>query len=269
MSNTKRPVFNRQFISGISLMLSISLSGCVTQEYVTNSEDSIQERSINTKEAATARLQLALEYLKKGKIPQAKLNLDRAEQLNADVKGVYSTYAFYYQKVGEIKLANKAYLEALDRFPNDENTRNNYGAFLCTHERFEEAEKQFVISINSPFNTQTANSYENAGLCALRDESWQRAKDHLTAVLRYEAVRARSILGLTKANIELGDVDAAINSLRSYQRIYSQTPQSLWLAVQIEYKRKNSALADQLGAILLQKYPQSDQTKAYIAKKFK
>ena len=269
MSNRKIKAVNGCYIAVTSLILSLGLSGCVTQEYVTNSDDSVQERSINTKEAATARLQLALEYLRKGKIPQAKLNLDRAEQLNPDVSGMYSSYAFYYEKVGELKFANDAYLKALEKFPNNDNTRNNYGAFLCTNRRYEEAEQQFVIAINSSFNTQTANSYENAGLCALRDGNWQRAKKHLTAVLRYESVRARSILGLGKANIELGNVDDAMTQLRNYQSIYSQTSQSLWLAIQIEYKRNKLALADQLGAVLLQKYPNSDDAKAYIAKRFK
>lgn len=269
MNNAKYKTVNNCYITIILFMFSISLTGCVTQEFVTNSDDFVQERSINTKEAATARLQLALEYLRKGKTPQAKLNLDRAEQLNPDVPGMYSSYAFYYQKVGELKFADKAYLEALDRFPNNDNTRNNYGAFLCTNRRYEEAEKQFVIAINSSFNTQTANSYENAGLCALRDGNWERARGHLTAVLRYDAVRARSILGLGKANLELNNTQEAKQQLHNYQSIYSQTPQSLWLAIQIEYTLNKRALADRLGAVLLQKYPNSDEAKAYIEKRFK
>lgn len=268
MSREKRQRQRLCQIIGLGIVLCLGVSGCVTQEFIANSDEVIQERVINTKEAAMARLKLALEYLKTGKTAQAKLNLDRAEKLDDSLDGIYSSYAFYYQRVGEKALADKAYLKALDDYPNNFNTRNNYGAFLCDNRRYEEAEKQFVIAIKSAQNTQTANSYENAGLCALRDKKWKRARSHLSAVLRYESVRARSILGLVKANIELDLINEAAEQLRSYRRIYSQTSESLWLSIQIEKKRGSTAIAAQLGKILLQKYPNSAATKAYLSKEF-
>lgn len=269
MSREKRqrhPLFQT---IGLAIILCLTVGGCVTQEFVANSNEVIQERVINKKEAAMARLKLALEYLKTGKTAQAKLNLERAQKLDDSLDGIYSSYAFYYQKVGEIVLADKAYQKALEDFPENFNTRNNYGAFLCDNRRYDDAQKQFVIAINSSQNNQTANSYENAGLCALRDGKWKRAKSHLSAVLRYESVRARSILGLAKANVELNLLDDAAQQLRNYRRIYSQTSESLWLAIQIEHKRGSNAIAAQLGKVLLQKYPNSAATKAYLLKEFK
>ena len=167
-----------------------------------------------------------------------------------------------------LHLQIKLTLQALEDFPDNFNTRNNYGAFLCDNRRYDEAETQFVLAIKSPLNTQTANSYENAGLCALRDKKWQRAKSHLSAVLRYESIRARSILGLAKANLELGLLNDAAQQLRNYRRIYSQTSESLWLAIQIEQQRGSVDIAKQLARVLIQKYPNSAATKAYLAKEF-
>ncbi|MGB1298083.1 MAG: type IV pilus biogenesis/stability protein PilW [Psychrobium sp.] len=257
-----------QYFALLAMIGMSGLSGCVTQEFVAGSDELVQERTVNKKEAAMARLKLALEYLKNGNTAQAKLNLERAEKLDDSLDGIYSSYAYFYQTVGEEELADKAYQQALDDFPNNFNTRNNYGAFLCDNRRYEEAEAQFVKAIESPLNTQTANSYENAGLCALRDEKWQRAKSHLSAVLRYESIRARSILGLAKADLELGLFDEAAQQLRNYRRIYSQTSESLWLAIQVEQKRGSVDIAKQLGRMLLQKYPNSAATKAYLAKEF-
>ena len=100
------------------------------------------------------------------------------------------------------------------------------------------------------------------------DKKWQRAKSHLSAVLRYESIRARSILGLAKANLELGLLNDAAQQLRNYRRIYSQTSESLWLAIQIEQKRGSVDIAKQLARVLIQKYPNSAATKAYLAKEF-
>lgn len=255
-------------INILGIICCLGLSACVTQEFVAGSDEIIQERVVNKKEAAMARLKLALEYLKNGKTAQAKLNLDRAEKLDDSLDGIYSSFAYFYQTVGETELADQAYKKALDDFPNNFNTRNNYGAFLCDNRHYEAAEKQFVMAIESHLNTQTANSYENAGLCALRDENWQRAKKHLTAVLRYESIRARSILGLAKADLELGLINDAAAQLRNYRRIYSQTSESLWLAIQIEKKRGSTDIAKQLARVLIKKYPNSAATKAYFSQEF-
>lgn len=266
MNNRDYQLLESRFWGAIILMFSIILNGCVSQEYIANSDHVKQERVINSKEAALARLKLALEYLRTGKTAQAKLNLDRAEKLAPEIDGIYSSYAYYYQQVGESSLADKSYLKALQQFPKNDNTRNNYGAFLCENHRYDEAENQFSISIESPLNTKVANSHENAGLCALRDNRWLRAKKHFSAVLRYESLRVRAILGLVKVNIELDDIDAAILHLNDYKRIYSQTSQSLWLAIQIEYKQRNIISVHQLGNVLLEKYPNSAAATSYLEK---
>jgi len=269
MHNWDYQLLKPRYLSVVIFMFSIALSGCVSKEYIANSDQVIQERVINAKEAALARLKLALEYLRTGKTAQAKLNLDRAEKLAPTIDGIHSSYAYYYQQVGEVSLADKSYVKALILFPNNYNTRNNYGAFLCENHRYDEAEHQFSMSIKSSLNPQIANSHENAGLCALRDNNWLRAKNHFSAVLGYESLRVRAILGLVKVNIELDDINAAILHLNDYKRIYSQTSQSLWLAIQIEYKRRKMILVNQLGTILLEKYPNSTAAESYLAKSWK
>ena len=153
-------MIKRQQIAFLALLGWVGLSGCVTQEFVAGSDEIIQERVINKKEAALARLKLALEYLKTGNTAQAQLNLERAEKLDDSVDGIYSSYAYYYQTVGETALADKAYLQALEDFPDNFNTRNNYGAFLCDNRRYEEAEKQFVLAIEAKIGNDIINNIE-------------------------------------------------------------------------------------------------------------
>lgn len=256
----------RLLLSSVVSIAALFTSGCVTQQFVMGSDNEVKERVINTREAAMARLKLALEYLQSGKTEQAKLNLDRALQIDDELDGVHASFAYFYQQVGEYEKADKSYRDALSQFPNNANTRNNYGAFLCGQKDFDGANAQFLKAIETTENTAMANSYENAGLCALRDENWPRAIEHLTKVLGYEGNRARSILGLSKAHLHSKDIDTATKYLRNYRQRFAQTPQSLWLAIQIEQKLNNHALAEKLGQILKRNYPKSAETKLYMAK---
>ncbi|NRA60384.1 MAG: type IV pilus biogenesis/stability protein PilW [Psychrobium sp.] len=256
--------------SGLMIMLlCITLSGCVTKEYVRGPDNTLIERTFNSKEAAMARLKLALEYLRHGRTAQAKLNLDRAAATNSAIDGIDSSYAYYYQHVGDIDMADKSYRKALNSFPNNYNTRNNYGAFLCDNQRFVAAQRQFDLVLNTPSNAQVANSLENSGLCALRDNDWPLARKQLNAVIGYEKNRVRSILGLVKAEMELGNYPQSVLHLTNYKKVYVVTQQSLWLDVKLAHRLGNDDVVRKLGGDLVNKYPNSQAAKSFLDKDFK
>jgi len=250
-------------------LLALLISGCVTKEFVYGANNKVSERVTNNQRAAMARLKLAIEYLRKNKISAAKQNLDRAAHLNDSIDGIASSYAFYYQKVGENELADLSYRKALRQFPENSEIRNNYGAFLCDLKRYDQAHRQFVRAIKTKNNSQMASSHENAGLCALRNDNWVTAQKHLTTVLKYKPRQARAMLGLAKANLELTDLIGARNQLAGYNKIYVQTPESLWVQIQIENKAQNFSMVDGLGKILVREYPNSQAAKDYGSIDFK
>lgn len=249
------------------ILVAVLINGCVTKEYVY--EDSkLSERTIDTESAAMARLKLALEYLKQGHMVAAKLNLDRAARANDRIDGIQSSYAFYYEKVGEIVKADLAYKKAVAQFPGNANIRNNYGAFLCNQKNYQAANEQFILAINTDSNSQMANTHENAALCAIRAKDWSIAKTHLVRVLKYTPYHARSIINLAKTNAMLGDYDGAQTQLKAYRKLYANSPQSLWVNILIEHGQKNNAMVETFGQLLLNKFPDSKAAKKFIAKNF-
>jgi len=248
------------------MLLTFLISGCVTKEYVYGANNTVNERTKNGEDAAMARLKLAIEYLRQDKIAAAKQNLDRAAAISPNIDGVASSYAFYYQKVGENELADKSYRQAVRQFPQNSDIRNNYGAFLCELKRYQQANRQFVLAINTESNNQIAQTHENAGLCALRDNNWSTAQLHLTKVLNYYPNHARALLGLAKANLELSNLIGARTQLATYNKKYIQTPESLWVQIQIEHKAQNFAMVKGLGQILLRNYPSSNAAIEYGSK---
>lgn len=253
----------------LGLGMALGLSGCVTEHYTTGGGKTVAAPEKDPEDAALVRLQLALEYLKLNKTAQAKQNLDRAATLAPKMAGIQTSYAYYYQRVGEIVKAEQAYRLAVKRFPENANMRNNFGAFLCDLKRYDEADEQFVEAINTEGNAQMANSYENAGLCALRASNYQQASQYLKVVLRYESYRAKSLLGMAEAEFQSANYAAVRGYLARYDGVYQKSPQSLWLHIRMENELKNYSAVEKSGKLLLSKFPQSSQAMSYQANSFK
>ena len=75
--------------------------------------------------------------------------------------------AYYYQQVGEFDQAEDAYRDALRKDNDNADTYNNFGAFLCQINKFDEAEQLLQAAVKRPGYIRVAESYENlAFLCA-------------------------------------------------------------------------------------------------------
>lgn len=142
-----------RFLSLFSFLL--LLGGCATQQ-----------QNPETQAAAYARVQVALGYLQQNQYEAAKQSLDKALQHNADYYLPYLVLAHYYQLIGNNPQAENHYLIALEKDPNQGDSHNNYGAFLCQQGKFAEAFVQFETALASPDYYRLAQTHENTALCA-------------------------------------------------------------------------------------------------------
>jgi type IV pilus assembly protein PilF len=76
--------------------------------------------------------------------------------------------AFYYEKTGDLTLANNTFFYALLLAPNSGTIRNNYGAFLCRNGYSHESILYFMKSAKTPHYADAAEAYANAKFCAER-----------------------------------------------------------------------------------------------------
>lgn len=260
-------IINQSVKCLLLILVVFLINGCVTKEYIYE-DNKLSERIFDSENAAMARLKLALEYLRLGNMVAAKQNLDRAAKINSSIDGIQASYAFYFQKVGEVVKADRAYQKAVSQFPENANIRNNYGAFLCDQERYQAANQQFMLAINTDTNSQMANSHENAALCAIRAKDWAVAQTHLIRVLKYKPIDARSLINLAKAKAKLGDFDGANSQLKVYRNLYANSPQSLWVNILIEHGQDNTIMVNTYGQLLVNQFPKSQAAKQFLAKNF-
>jgi len=246
----------------VGLMI-VALAGCSTQSYIETSAG-LSDNSVDKTAAARSRLALALKYIEIENYQQAKINLDKAVNYESDNADIYLAYAYYYQKVKEYKQAEEAYLYAINLAPDNGNIHNNFGVFLCEIARFDEAESEFLTAIAAPDYNKIANSYENAGQCALENGDKQLALTYLQSSLAHAPQNLEVRLSVTELHYMLASYAVAKQQLTKYESVTKVTARSLWLGFNIAEKQNDLATAEVYSRQLLAQFPLATQTQKYI-----
>lgn len=129
--------------------------------------------------AANYNAQLGLVYLQHGDINLAKSKLLLANQQSPNDALVLDSMAYFLETTGEAEAAEHYYLQAIKYYPKYGTVQNNYGTFLCRHNRYQEAIKHFILATQDIHYLNTASAYENAGWCALKIPDKKLAKKYL------------------------------------------------------------------------------------------
>ena len=90
-------------------------------------------------------MQLGTAYLQQGNYPLAKEKLERALKQNPKDANVHTSLGLLYDRVGEQKLADKHFREALRLAPDNPDISNNYAVYLCKNGRTDEGVERFQV----------------------------------------------------------------------------------------------------------------------------
>lgn len=249
----------RFFIYSV-LVISSLISGCSSNP--SGFGDKSQDK-VDPIKAARTRVSLALTYLENANYEQAKINLDKALEHAPFLADVHHSFAYYYQQVDEVKLAQKAYHEALKRSPKNPNIINSYGAFLCEQGDFKGAEEYLLAAVSLPNYAKVAETYENLAICAQTEIRLLDAIKYLNKALTYEPSRVKSLRLMTELLLATNQWQEAKQYLRQLERTSSVSAESLWMWVQIEHFLSNDGAAKSYGETLQALYPDSQQSEAF------
>lgn len=239
-----------------------ALTGCVTENSYEGSDRPVVEKQVNNTGAARTRIALALQYLKTGNNSQAKYNLERAADFAPDLPEVHYSLAYYYQQVDEPELADKAYQRALKIAPNDPNTLNNYGVFLCGIGEYDRAAEELLKAISIPSYIRVAESYENLALCAIEFDDFENAEKYLKSALNHSSQRPSSMISLAGLYYAKSDLHKAEDIIEKYESTGRVTPRALMLSYLIQQRMGHIENAEATAGIILQTYPGSNEAKA-------
>ena len=206
-------------------------------------------------------LQLGVRYLNLNKLESARENLQRAIELDPKNAQSYNAFAFLNEKLNKIEEARSHYQKALALMPEDLGTQNNYGRFLCEQGEIDEGMALLRTIAGNALNERPWLALTNLGRCYMQLGNYGDAQIYFAQALQLNDSYAAALLEMQKVYYRQGRIAEARSYLQRYAQISEHTPESLFIAAQIELAAGNRALAKHYENLLLTKFPLSSQAK--------
>jgi len=214
-------------IRAITLALLLGLlAGCVTETTNTHEPAPKSKR-------LQAHLDLARGYLEQRDFNRALEPLAKALEIDPRSAEANTLMAVLYQSQGEPSLAEQYYRQALRHEPRHAMALNNYGTFLYSQGRFEDALEPLRKLVQDPNYRERAVAYQNLGLTELKVGNTQRAREAFERALSFNTVLPRSGLELADLAYDAGDYREASRYYDMYRSRARQTPRSLCLGLRL------------------------------------
>lgn len=253
----------------ISLIcVTIALTACMEQNAKPTKREDVPAPIVKIKpdfhKAALLNIEMGQTYLAQGNTSRAKKKFVHALELKPKLPEAHSAIGYFYETVGDISEAEMHYLEAIRYGAGKGRFYNNYGTFLCRQNRLQEADRIFNKALKDKQYIKTAEVYENAGICALKQPDIEKARNYLLTAIQHDPNRTEASLEL--ANIEFGkhNLQACANYLNLFKQNHAPSAKSLWLSIRLHKQLGNK---DDLASAALQLknlFPNSPEYKNYL-----
>lgn len=241
----------------VSIASLVLLTGCVSDG------KNKPNRQVDKVKALELHIKLAQGYIDRGNRESARHHLRKATEIDRHSVDATETLARLYQLEGEPALAEESFKKAIRGKKNFTLAHNNYGVFLFSAKRYEEALEQFELAADDLDYTGRASTLVNVGRTALLLGKRERAK----AALEHAAVLDR---GMADAQIELADINfqnqeyaAAKQHLDRYQALGQVTSRSLLLGIRLERVFGNKDKEASYLLLLKNRFPYSKEYLEY------
>ncbi|MEQ8857770.1 MAG: type IV pilus biogenesis/stability protein PilW [Pseudomonadales bacterium] len=233
------------------------LAGCVTES--TGREPAPKRVQLQ------AHLDLARGYLEQRDWTRAREPLARALEIDPSSAEAHTLMAVLYQSNNDPDLAERSYRQALRHDPRYAMALNNYGTFLYSRGRFEDALQPLRLLVQDPAYRDRATAYQNLGLTELKVGNRDRAREAFERALSFNALLPRSGLELAQLAYEDGDYAAATRYFDMFRVRARQTARSLCLGLRLARQADDADGRASYELALKNLYPDSAQAKRCLA----
>ena len=186
-----------------------------------------------TETRVQAQLDLARGYLEQRDLDRAKPALRRALEIDPRHVEAHGLSAVLFHAENEYELAEYHYQTALRIDPDDPQALNNYGTFLYSRGRFEDAIVPLSQLVKDTGYRARSQAFENLGLAHLRVGNKDLAEAAFVRALELNFRQARATLELADMAYDRGDLQAAQARLLEFKTMARQNARSLCLGLKV------------------------------------
>ena len=208
-------------------------------------------------DAAELNYQLGARYYRKGDYDLARDRLELALEQDPKNGLAWSALGLTYEALGNIRLAEDAYNNAVRVAPRDYKIQENYAVFLCRQDRFDDARKYFDKAIKAPTNDYSEQTYTNAGVCMMQMPDHVTAEAYLRAALERRPNYGEALLQMSVLSYETGDALRARAFLQRYLDSNIPTAPVLMHGIRIEERLGDDTARREYTMRLLRDFPDS------------
>lgn len=242
---------NRLIVMFFSLAL---LAACST---ASNDSQAFKSAKVHT--------ELAGLYYQRAQLGIALDELSQALKADSSYAPAYNVRGLVNMALREDKDAEADFKRSLHLDDTNSDTHNNYGWFLCQHDRAKEAIPQFMAALKNPLYTTPGLAYLNAGLCSRKAGNNKDAEDFLQKALQVQPESTQVLFALADLKFSNADYFSAKKYFSDLsQKTDNLTAEQLWLGVRINRKIGDRNTEASYAMQLRNRFPDARETQMLI-----
>lgn len=215
-------------------------------------------------EAVANYVQVGLGYIGQRNRDQARLNLLRALEIDSRSPAAHNAMALLYQLERDPAHAERHFRNALRYDPGFTQARNNYGVFLASEGRYEEALAAFETASRDTNYNLRPQVFSSLGTVANRLGRSEDARAAWERAIALDPTLAGPYLELAEFHFTRGDYPLAKRYLTAHGTVARPSARSLWLEVRVEDAFGNANGVASKGLALRNLFPYAAETIEYL-----
>ena len=240
----------------VSAFTIILLSACDPATSPNTRPETTSDNSI-----ALANLRLGTAYLEQGEYEKSLSKLEKARAADPGYHATYTVLGLLHQRMGENDKAEEYFEKSLKLAPDNPSTLTNYGQFLCSTERYEEADSAFNSAANHPLYSTPEIANTNAGICAYKNQQPVQAEEYFRTALNQNPRVPAALLHMSQINLEQQNYLSARAYMQRFLEVARPTAKSLWINIQVEKALGDTDSVSSDVLLLKNNYPDSEETR--------
>ena len=214
---------------------------------------------------ARVHTELASGYYEIGNYGVALQEANEALKSDSSYAPAYNVLGLVYMELRDDKSAEQNFQRALRLMPQDSDTNNNFGWFLCQRKREQESIKYFLAALRNPLYATPDKSWVNAGVCSRQAGDLAAAEDYFQRALKLRPNQPQALFNLADMAYKRGNFPEAKAHLVQLERGVTPSAELLWLALRVERRLGDRNAEASYGFQLRKNFPDSREARALIA----